>query len=132
MSHPMPQFTIEQLDGPPDAARMMAIERIFFQNNVRTAMSVGQVSGLCMVEAASLEPERSYYLGDKSFDEGLLRKKIRKLCGQESTRVPFLLSRRIIVHSNGNKRKWEKKISLKFQMVTRLLNTVWNCCSRKV
>lgn len=35
--------------------------------------------GLCMVEAASLEPERSYYLGDKSFDEGLLRKKIRKL-----------------------------------------------------
>lgn len=35
--------------------------------------------GLCMVEAASLEPERNYYTVDQSFDEGLLRKKIRKL-----------------------------------------------------
>jgi len=33
----------------PDA---LAIERVLFQVNVRTAMSVGQVSGLCMVEAA--------------------------------------------------------------------------------
>lgn len=30
----------------------LAIERVLFQVNVRTAMSVGQVSGLCMVEAA--------------------------------------------------------------------------------
>ena len=35
--------------------------------------------GLCMIEAASLEPERSYYSSEKQFDEGLLRKKIRKL-----------------------------------------------------
>ncbi len=33
----------------PDA---LALERVLFQVNVRTAMSVGQVSGLCMVEAA--------------------------------------------------------------------------------
>lgn len=33
----------------PDA---LAIERVLFQVNVRTAMSVGQVAGLCMVEAA--------------------------------------------------------------------------------
>ncbi|MEZ5234830.1 MAG: crossover junction endodeoxyribonuclease RuvC [Acidimicrobiia bacterium] len=30
----------------------LALERVLFQVNVRTAMSVGQVSGLCMVEAA--------------------------------------------------------------------------------
>ena len=33
----------------PDA---LALERVLFQVNVRTAMSVGQVSGLCMAEAA--------------------------------------------------------------------------------
>jgi crossover junction endodeoxyribonuclease RuvC len=31
---------------------VLAIERVLFQVNARTAMSVGQVSGLCMVEAA--------------------------------------------------------------------------------
>lgn len=31
---------------------VLAIERVLFQANVRTAMSVGQVSGLAMVEAA--------------------------------------------------------------------------------
>lgn len=30
----------------------LAIERVFFQHNVRTAMSVGQASGLVMAEAA--------------------------------------------------------------------------------
>ena len=29
----------------------VAVERVFFQNNVRTAMSVGQASGLAMAEA---------------------------------------------------------------------------------
>ena len=32
---------------------VVAIERIFFQNNVRTAMSVGQASGLAMAEAVA-------------------------------------------------------------------------------
>ena len=31
----------------------VAVERVFFQNNVRTAMSVGQASGIAMAEAAS-------------------------------------------------------------------------------
>lgn len=31
----------------------LSIERVFFQHNVRTAMSVGQASGLVMAEAAS-------------------------------------------------------------------------------
>lgn len=34
----------------PDA---MAIERVLFQSNARTAMSVGQASGLAMAEAAA-------------------------------------------------------------------------------
>ncbi|HKY16092.1 MAG TPA: crossover junction endodeoxyribonuclease RuvC [Microthrixaceae bacterium] len=32
---------------------VVAIERVLFQNNVRTAMSVGQVSGVVMAEAAN-------------------------------------------------------------------------------
>ncbi|MBL8779032.1 MAG: crossover junction endodeoxyribonuclease RuvC [Acidimicrobiales bacterium] len=31
----------------------VAVERVFFQNNVRTAMSVGQASGLAMAEAVA-------------------------------------------------------------------------------
>jgi crossover junction endodeoxyribonuclease RuvC len=34
----------------PDA---VAVERIFFQNNVRTAMSIGQASGVILAEAAA-------------------------------------------------------------------------------
>ena len=32
---------------------MVAVERVFFQVNVRTAMSVGQASGLALCEAAA-------------------------------------------------------------------------------
>ncbi len=32
---------------------VVAVEQVFFQNNVRTAMSVGQASGLALCEAAS-------------------------------------------------------------------------------
>src|SRR5947209_20431085 len=35
------------------APDVVAVERVFFQVNVRTAMSVGQASGLAMAEAAS-------------------------------------------------------------------------------
>jgi crossover junction endodeoxyribonuclease RuvC len=37
-------------DLQPDA---VAIERVFFQNNVRTAMSVGQASGVVLAEAVN-------------------------------------------------------------------------------
>lgn len=33
---------------------VVAVERVFFQVNVRTAMSVGQASGIAMAEAATL------------------------------------------------------------------------------
>lgn len=39
------------VDLRPD---VVAVERVFFQVNVRTAMSVGQASGLAMAEAAAL------------------------------------------------------------------------------
>ena len=40
---------------------MVAIERVFFQVNVRTAMSVGQVSGLAMAEAVVAGCEVAQY-----------------------------------------------------------------------
>jgi len=39
----------------------VAVERVFFQVNVRTAMSVGQASGLALVEAASAGCEVAQY-----------------------------------------------------------------------
>lgn len=42
----------------PDA---VAVERVFFQVNVRTAMSVGQASGLALAEAASRKLEVAQY-----------------------------------------------------------------------
>ena len=42
----------------PDA---VAVERVFFQVNVRTAMSVGQASGLALVEAAAAGCEVAQY-----------------------------------------------------------------------
>jgi crossover junction endodeoxyribonuclease RuvC len=42
----------------PDA---VAIEQVFFQTNVRTAMSVGQASGLAMAEAAGVGIEVCLY-----------------------------------------------------------------------
>lgn len=52
--------------------------------------------GLCIVEAASLEPERNYYTADKTFDEGLLRRKIRKLSHVYSKDFINLLCRMLI------------------------------------
>ena len=47
------QLDIEKLidETRPDA---IAVEQVFFQNNVRTAMSVGQVSGLVLAMASRL------------------------------------------------------------------------------
>jgi crossover junction endodeoxyribonuclease RuvC len=40
---------------------VLAVERILFQQNVRTAISVGQASGVAMAEAASLGCEVAQY-----------------------------------------------------------------------
>ncbi len=42
----------------PDA---VAVEQVFFQNNVRTAMSVGQASGLALAQAAAAGCEVAQY-----------------------------------------------------------------------
>ena len=55
---PLPTRLAELQDGirslvaelKPDA---VAVERVFFQSNVRTAMSIGQASGVVLAEAAS-------------------------------------------------------------------------------
>ena len=52
--------------------------------------------GLCMVEAASLEPERSYYGREQSFDEALLRRKIRKLSHVYTKEFINLLCRMLV------------------------------------
>ena len=39
----------------------VAVEQVFFQNNVRTAMSVGQASGLALVEALDAGCEVAQY-----------------------------------------------------------------------
>ena len=46
------------VDFGPDA---VAVEQVFFQVNVRTAMSVGQASGLALAEAASAGCEVAQY-----------------------------------------------------------------------
>lgn len=43
------EFTALIAEFQPD---VVAVEQVFFQNNVRTAMSVGQASGLALAEAA--------------------------------------------------------------------------------
>jgi crossover junction endodeoxyribonuclease RuvC len=43
------EFTALIAEFHPD---VVAVEQVFFQNNVRTAMSVGQASGLALAEAA--------------------------------------------------------------------------------
>lgn len=40
---------------------VVAVERVFFQSNVRTAMSVGQASGLALAEAVNAGCEVSQY-----------------------------------------------------------------------
>ncbi|HEY2812150.1 MAG TPA: crossover junction endodeoxyribonuclease RuvC [Acidimicrobiales bacterium] len=40
---------------------VVAVERVFFQNNVRTAMSVGQASGVVMAEAVNRGCEVAQY-----------------------------------------------------------------------
>jgi crossover junction endodeoxyribonuclease RuvC len=44
---------------------VVVVERVFFQVNVRTAMSVGQASGLALVAAASAGCEVSQYTANE-------------------------------------------------------------------
>ncbi|MCU1354849.1 MAG: ruvC [Acidimicrobiales bacterium] len=69
---------------------VVAVERIFFQNNVRTAMSVGQASGLAMAEAIALGCEVVQYspnevklavTGDGAADKVQVQTMVQRLLG---------------------------------------------------
>ncbi len=69
---------------------VVAIERIFFQNNVRTAMSVGQASGLAMAEAVAAGCQVSQYspnevklavTGDGAADKMQVQTMVQRLLG---------------------------------------------------
>ena len=67
---------------------VVAVERIFFQNNVRTAMSVGQASGLAMAEAIAAGCEVAQYspnevklavAGDGAADKAQVQAMVQRL-----------------------------------------------------
>ena len=69
---------------------VVAVERIFFQNNVRTAMSVGQASGLAMAEAVAAGCEVVQYspnevklavTGDGAADKQQVQMMVQRLLG---------------------------------------------------
>ncbi len=69
---------------------VVAVERVFFQNNVRTAMSVGQASGLAMAEAVAAGCEVTQYspnevklavTGDGAADKTQVQTMVQRLLG---------------------------------------------------
>lgn len=69
---------------------VVAVERIFFQNNVRTAMSVGQASGITMAEAVAAGCSVSQYspnevklavTGDGAADKTQVQQMVKRLLG---------------------------------------------------
>src|SRR4051812_20387512 len=70
--------------------QVVAVERVFFQTNVRTAMSVGQASGLAMAEAHAAGCEVAQYTpnevklavaGDGSADKQAVQRMVQALLG---------------------------------------------------
>jgi crossover junction endodeoxyribonuclease RuvC len=99
---PLPQRLAELQQGlrelfdqyTPDA---LAIERVLFQNNARTAMSVGQASGLAMAEAASRGLLVEQYspnevklavAGHGGADKGQMQRMVQTLLGLEEVPRP--------------------------------------------
>ena len=69
---------------------VVAVERVFFQSNVRTAMSVGQASGLAMAEAFAAGCEVAQYTpnevklavtGDGAADKAQVTQMVQRLLG---------------------------------------------------
>lgn len=76
---------------------VVAVERVFFQVNVRTAMSVGQASGLAMAEAHRAGAEVVQYTpnevkqavaGDGSADKDQVGRMVQTLLGLATTPRP--------------------------------------------
>lgn len=94
-SDPLPQRLAELqrelraliLELGPD---VVAVERVFFQTNVRTAMSVGQASGLAMAEAVAAGCDVAQYspnevklavAGDGAADKLQVQSMVQRLLG---------------------------------------------------
>jgi len=78
----------------PDA---VAVERLFFQSNVRTAMSVGQASGVVLAEAASAgcsvvqyspNEVKSAVTGSGGADKTQVQRMVQALLGLSETPKP--------------------------------------------
>lgn len=76
---------------------VVAVERIFFQNNVRTAMSVGQASGLAMAEAVAAGAQVVQYspnevklavAGDGAADKLQVQVMVQRLLGLATVPKP--------------------------------------------
>lgn len=76
---------------------VVAVERVFFQVNVRTAMSVGQASGLAMAEAAGAACEVAQYspnevklavTGDGAADKEQVQVMVQRLLGLRTRPKP--------------------------------------------
>jgi crossover junction endodeoxyribonuclease RuvC len=76
---------------------VVSVERVFFQVNVRTAMSVGQASGLAMAEAVSAGCEVAQYspnevklavAGDGAADKAAVGAMVARLLGLASVPKP--------------------------------------------
>lgn len=94
-SDPLPQRLAELQSGLRElfdefSPAALAIERVLFQANVRTAMSVGQASGLAMAEAASrglvvaeYSPNevKSAVAGHGGADKGQMQRMVQTLLG---------------------------------------------------
>ena len=61
----------------PVPVDVVAVEQVFFQNNVRTAMSVGQASGLALAEAALAGCEVLQYTPNQVKDAVAVQKRLR-------------------------------------------------------
>jgi crossover junction endodeoxyribonuclease RuvC len=82
------------IEHPPD---VLAIEQIFFQVNVRTAMSVGQASGIAIAEAVAAGAEVVQYTpnqvkqavaGDGSAGKEEVQVMVRTLLGLDAVPEP--------------------------------------------
>ena len=76
---------------------VVAVERIFFQNNVRTAMSVGQASGLAMAESVAAGCQVAQYspnevklavTGDGAADKVQVQVMVQRLLGLATAPKP--------------------------------------------
>lgn len=76
---------------------VVVVERVFFQVNVRTAMAVGQASGLAMAEAVAADCEVAQYspnevklavTGDGGADKGQVQRMVQALLGLAAPPTP--------------------------------------------